>query len=613
MALAEQHMQLSFRDYASIIWRRKWIVLYPILLTAVVAGVLAYLTPVKYRSAAEVLVQLPPTADTVGSTGAVMSPRLIENELRAASGSELQAEVRKIIGDEPVLSVSADEGSDVFRFLAVSGGRRQAGAAANAYAQMYIERQRSTLIDEYGARADVISGQLDRAVEAGATLEVIEYEQELENLTLSIELARTSGSTLIDEARTAGAPFEPRPRRTIALAAMLGLLIGLGVAFLLEYLDTSIRDEEELSAISGLPTLATIPESEGGSRLISRDDPHSRSSEAYRSLRTAVQFLTIDRTIKVIQVTSPHPGEGKSTTAANLAFVVANGGRKTVLVDCDLRKPQIHGMFGTSNDRGFSSVMLEQVSLQGALQEVYDEPNLSVLGSGPTPPNPSELLSSTRAAKIFEALAGAFDLVIVDSPPVLPVADAAVLAGLADGVILVGTSGTTERRTLAKTIDRLEQVDAKLLGTVLNRHDVADDVDYTYIYATPEPSGRESSLALSGVGASSVSSGASAKDAGVETAADSGSVADVALVDDRGSDRLTDRVDESLADGASDDTGVDVELSTDPVFADETPSDPLLGIDLFDDDIPDVQLLDDDLFDASRDGDVDSESSRPGE
>jgi non-specific protein-tyrosine kinase len=487
MALPEHHVQLTFRDYGSIIWRRKWVVLYPILLTALVAGVLSFLAPVKYRSAAEVLVQLPPTAESVGSTGAVMSPRLIENELRAASGSELQAEVRKIIGPEPILSVSADEGSDVFRFLAVSGGRRQAGAAANAYAEMYIERQRAKLISEYSARAEVIAGQLARAVEASGSstsLDVIEYEQELESLNLSIELARTSGSTLIDEARTAGAPFEPRPRRAIAFGAMLGLLIGLGVAFLLEYLDTSIRGEDELSSVTGLPTLATIPVSTSGVQLVARDDQHSPAAEAYRSLRTAVQFLTIDRTIKIIQVTSPHPGEGKSTTAANLAYVAANAGRRVVLVDCDLRKPQIQAIFGLSNEGGFTSVMLKRISLKDALWRSPDEPKLNVLVAGPAPPNPSELLSADRAVKLFESLAGVFDLIVIDSPPVLPVADAAVLAGLADGVIVVVGSGTTERRTLAKTLDRLSQVDAQLLGTVLNRHDPQDGVDYAYTYTT---------------------------------------------------------------------------------------------------------------------------------
>jgi capsular exopolysaccharide synthesis family protein len=483
MARPDQHVQLSLYDYASIVWRRKWIIVYPVLLTVIVAGVLSLMTPVQYRSTAEVLVQLPPTAETVGSSGAVLSPRLIENELRAASGSELQAKVRETVGPEPQLSVSADEGTDVFQFTAVSGGRRQAAAAANAYAAEYIERQRSSLISEFTARAEVISEQLETArAEGDAVLEVIELEQELDRLNLSIELARTSGSTLIDEASPSGAPFEPLTRRSVALAALVGLLIGLGAAFLLEYVDTSIRDEDEMAAVTGLPTLASIPEFDS-TPLIVRDDPHSHATESYRTLRAAVQFLTIERTLDIVQITSAQPQEGKSTTAGNLAFAAARGGQRVVLVDCDLRKPQIHLMFSLPNDAGFSSVMLKKHSLQDALHRLSEEPNLQVLTSGPTPPNPSELLSATRATKLFASLAQAFDLVIIDSPPVLPVADAAVLAGLADGVILIGTSGMTERRSLQKTIDRLDKVDAPLIGTVLNRHDATDGKAYTYSYA----------------------------------------------------------------------------------------------------------------------------------
>jgi capsular exopolysaccharide synthesis family protein len=419
----------------------------------------------------------------VGSSGAVLSPRLIENELRAASGSELQAEVRQIIGPEPQLSVSADEGSDVFQFTAVSGGKRQAAAAANEYAAQYIERQRSSVIAEFTARAEVVMEQLESAREDDdAVLEVIELEQELDSLNLSIELARTSGSALIDEATPAGAPFEPQTRRSVGLAALIGLLIGLGAAFLLEYVDTSIRDEDQMASVTGLPTLASIPEFTS-TPLITRDDPHSHATESYRTLRAAVQFLTIERTLDIVQVTSPQPGEGKSTTASNLAFAAARGGQRVVLVDCDLRKPQIHSMFDLSNSAGFSSVMLKKDSLQDALKRLSEEPNLKVLTSGPTPPNPSELLSASRAKKLFASLAEAFDLVIIDSPPVLPVADATVLAGLADGVILVGTSGTTERRSLLKTIDRLEKVDAPLIGTVLNRHDATDGSGYAYTYS----------------------------------------------------------------------------------------------------------------------------------
>ena len=491
MARPDPHVQLTLRDYASIIWRRKWIVILPTVLTAVVAGALSLATPAQYRATGEVLVQLPPTAETVGSTGVVMSPRLIENELRAAGGSELQAEVRKIIGPEPILSVSADDSSDVFRFTAVSSGGDTAADAANVYANEYIERQRSTLIAEFDARSRVIAGQLEVARSDGSDpIQVSEYEQELEGLAVSIELARTSGSKLIDEASRAGAPFEPQTRRTVGFAVMLGLLIGLGMAFLLDYLDTSIRDEDDLAAATGLPTLAIIPELTGikddAAHLATRDNPHSPGAEGYRTLRTAVQFLAIDRTLRVIEFTSPHPSEGKTTTAANLAIAAARGGQRVVLVDCDLRKPQVHSYFGLSNDIGFTSVLLRKCSLQDAVKSVPDEPKLQVLSSGPTPPNPSELLASERARTILDSLRGAVDLVVIDSPPVLPVADAVVLSGLVDGVIIVAASGLTDRRTLAKTMDRFQQVEAPLLGTVLNRYNPQRYIDYSYAYSSAE-------------------------------------------------------------------------------------------------------------------------------
>lgn len=488
MARPDPHVQLTLRDYGSIIWRRKWIVVYPMLLTAIVAGVLSLMTPVKYRATGEVLVQLPPTAETVGSTGVVMSPRLIENELRAASGSELQAAVREVIGPEPILSVSADDSSDVFRFTAVSGGRQRAADAANTYAEMYIERQRSSLVAEFDARSRVIAGQLEAARAADDDpVQITEYEQELEGLAVSIELARTSGSNLIDEAVPPGAPFEPQTRRTVGFAAMVGLLLGLGMAFLLDYLDTSIRDEDELAAATGLPTLAVIPElvlpkDDPRGFVVTRDDPHSPGAEGYRTLRTALQFLAIDRTLRVIEFTSPHPSEGKTTTAINLAVAAARGGQRVVLVDCDLRKPQVHNYFGLPNDLGFTSVLLRKSSLQDAVQPVDDEPKLHVLSSGPTPPNPSELLAGDRTQTILDSLGAAADLVVIDSPPVLPVVDAVVLSGVVDGVIVVAASGSTDRRTMAKTMDRFNQVDAPVLGTVLNRYEPNRSDDYSYGY-----------------------------------------------------------------------------------------------------------------------------------
>ena len=275
------------------------------------------------------------------------------------------------------------------------------------------------------------------------------------------------------------------------------MLIGLGAAFLLDYLDTSVRDEDDLVRATGLPNLATIPnvpakKTVGGEvpYLVTREHPHSPASEAFRSLQTAIKFLGLERTLHTLLVTSPRPGEGKTTTATNLAITAAKSGQRVLLVDCDLRKPQAHLFFELPNEQGFTSVLLGEATMRQVAQLVPDAAKLAVITSGPVPPNASELLAGARTKASLEALSESVDLVIVDSPPVLPVSDPLILASLVDGVIVVASAGSTDRRQLAKTIDRLAQVDAPMLGTVLNRYDPIDQTDYTYGYTKPttEPS-----------------------------------------------------------------------------------------------------------------------------
>jgi capsular exopolysaccharide synthesis family protein len=487
--------EMTLRDYASVIWRRKWLVVIPAAVTALVALALSVAQTPQYRATAEVLVTLPATATSVNSTGAVMSPRMVENELQSAAGSELQRQVREVIGSEPTLSVSSSEGSDVFEFTATSSNAQRAADAANTYAAQYIERQRASLIEEFDARAVVIEEQL-AAIERGEgeSSRRGEYERELEDLRVSINLARTSGSTLIDEATAPGAPFEPQTTRTVTLALVVGLLIGLGAAFLVDYLDTSVRDEEDLIRATGLPNLAVVPQLAGWDpggkpHLVTREDPHSPSAEAYRSLRTAVQFLAVERTLKTVLVTSPRPGEGKTTTATNLALAAARAGQRVMLIDCDLRKPQAHQFFELPNESGFTSVMLGEATMREVAQLLPAEPTLAVVTSGPLPPNPSELLAGDRTRTALEHLAESIDLIVIDSPPVLPVADPLVLASVVDGVILVASANLTDRRQLAKAVDRLVQVDAPLLGTVLNRSVGTEDAAYTYGYSNPDAIG----------------------------------------------------------------------------------------------------------------------------
>ncbi len=491
MAELDRVEEMTLRDYAVVVWRRKWLVIVPTLVTGIVAALFTLAQTPMYRASADVLVRLPPTATSLSSTGAVMSPRLVENEFGTASGSTLESQVRTIVGSEPGLSVSSSEGSDVFTFTATSSDPVAAASAANTYAGQYIQLQQDSLIAQYDARTQVLEAQLvgveDGSVDSSRQQE---YERELEDLEVSTRLARTSSSMLIDAATPPGAPFEPTVTRTVTLALVVGLLIGLGAAFLVDYLDTTIRDDDDLQAATGLANLAVIPRAvaaEHGDEghIVARDAPQSPAAEAYRNLRTAIKFMSLDRPIRTVLVTSARPGEGKTTTATNLAIVAARSGQRVLLVDCDLRRPQAHLFFDLSNDVGFTSVLLGEVTLQQAAQVPTGVGKLAVVTSGPLPPDPSDLLSGETTYRALDSFRSEVDLIVIDSPPVLPVADPTVLAGMVDGVIVVASAGSTDRRALARAVNRLQAVNAPILGTVLNRYEVKGEADYDYGYERP--------------------------------------------------------------------------------------------------------------------------------
>ncbi len=491
MAEVDVADEMTLRDYASVVWRRKWIVIIPALLTTLVAIALSVAQTPMYRASAEVLVKMPPNAYSLSSTGDVLSPRMVENELQAANGSALKADVREVVGSEPTLSVSVSEGSDVFTFTATSSDPDTAALAANTYAQTYIDQQRQILIDEYATRAEVVQEQL-AAIERGESdsTRQTEYEFELEDLAVSTELARTGGSELIDEATAPSQPYEPNTSRTAVLALVVGVLIGLGAAFLIDYLDTSIRDDDDLVRATGLPVLASVPLLPGkqlpdARHLTSRDQPSSPSAEAFRGLHTSLRFMALERPIRTLLVTSARPAEGKTTVATNLAYTAARSGDRVLLIDCDLRKPQAHLFFALPNEIGFTSVLLGEATIRQVAHLVKDADALAVVTAGPQPPNPSELLAGERTQESLERLSESVDLIVLDSPPVLPVSDPVVLAPLVDGVVVVASANSTDRRQLGKSIERLAQVDAPMLGTVLNRYDPLVSGDYSYGYERP--------------------------------------------------------------------------------------------------------------------------------
>lgn len=217
-------------------------------------------------------------------------------------------------------------------------------------------------------------------------------------------------------------------------------------------------------------------------KLITKYDPKSPISEQYRTIRTNILFSSVDEEIRTIMVTSSGPGEGKSTTAANLAVVFAQQGKTVLLVDADLRKPTVHYTFNTLNTVGLTSVLTNQISLREAIQK-SDEGKLYILPSGPIPPNPSELLSSRAMQQFMEEALEEFDVILFDTPPVLAVTDAQILANLCQGSVLVVSSGTTEKDSLVKTKELLSASNGKILGIVLNNKK-QDKRDNYYYYGT---------------------------------------------------------------------------------------------------------------------------------
>lgn len=211
--------------------------------------------------------------------------------------------------------------------------------------------------------------------------------------------------------------------------------------------------------------------------LIALKNPKSRAAEAYRTLRTNIQFSSLDENVKTIVVTSSGPGEGKSTVMSNLAVTMAQSGKRVLLLDCDLRKPTIHKKFGIPNSEGLTNILGQSKKIEECIYPTSIE-NLFVLTSGPTPPNPAELLGTKRMLALISNLKDTFDIILIDAPPVLAVTDAQILSTLSDGVLLLASYGHTEKAALMKAKELLNKVGSKILGVVFNK--VPEDSDRYY-------------------------------------------------------------------------------------------------------------------------------------
>jgi succinoglycan biosynthesis transport protein ExoP len=265
-------------------------------------------------------------------------------------------------------------------------------------------------------------------------------------------------------------PTTPNAKLNLSLGLLVGLVLGMSLAVIREVLDTKVRTEANVHKVTDVSVIARIGYDDNASLhpLIVQSSPHSHRSEAFRRLRTNLQFLNIADRPRTIVVTSSLPDEGKSTTAINLAITLADAGSRVALIDADLRRPSIADYMGLEGEVGLTTVLIGQAELRDAIQPWGDR-TLHVLTSGQVPPNPSELLGSRSMANLLEQLTSQYDIVLIDTPPLLPVTDAAILAKITGGALVVAAADSLHRQQLVDALSSLDDVDARVLGVVLNR------------------------------------------------------------------------------------------------------------------------------------------------
>jgi polysaccharide biosynthesis transport protein len=502
----------TLRDYLHVVRRRKWIILQAIVLVPAVAVFLSMRQQKLYESSAQVLLSYQNLASAL--TGVPESPtyvpaadiRQTQAELamvpavseRTARALGLPSRPAEVIRGET--SVSASAGSDMLFVSTTDPDPALAPKIATEYARQYVNYRHELDTAELASARKSVQRRIDRMEASGSTNSAL-YRTLVDSAERlrAMESLETSNAQVVRDAQYAY-KVAPRPLRNGILGFALGLILGIGFAFLREALDTRVRSAEEVGESLGLPLVARLPEPP---RRLRREDrltmlvePNANHAEAFRMLRTNLDFVRIDREVRTIMVTSAVENEGKSTTAANLAVALARAGQRVGLIDLDLRKPFLHRFFDLDPQPGLTQVALGHTTLREALVSVpiVADPTrnpaldwngngaarvegvLEVLPAGPIPPNVDEFLGSRVVADILGQMRSRVDVVIIDSTPLLVVGDAMTLTGSVDGLLVVARLNLVRRPMLRELHRVLEASPAQKLGFVITG--AGSDEDY---------------------------------------------------------------------------------------------------------------------------------------
>ena len=494
---------ITIKEYAYLFWSWSWL----IILFGVLAGASAYyfssnIQPV-YQTSTRLLVSDPPAMVSFDYTNYVSSQTLLRTYVEMMT----ERTVLQGVIDQLGLNMSPDRLKGNITVDVVANTQLivvnvkdvdplQAAFVADALARVFTDRINQLQAARYAASRESLSSQIgamDQLIQdTNSAIEVeqnpeqklqletrlTQYRQLYSSLVTSYEQVRlaeaqTSINVEVSEsAQIPQSPISPNTPRSTMLAAIVGMMLAAGIVFVIEYLDDTIKNPDDIRRKFNLPILGMIAahDNEAG-KPICLTQPRSPVAESFRSLRTNVTYAAFDSPLRRILVTSATPQEGKTTISINLAVVLAQGERKVALVDADMRRPQVHRKLGLNNKVGLSDLFLISHPLEslpkGSVQ-TCEIKRLGVVTTGKVPPNPSELLTSRRMAQFLDILNSEYDLIVIDTPPILSVTDATALAPGMDGVLLVAKPGVTTMRDFRQMLEQLQTVGARILGVVLN-------------------------------------------------------------------------------------------------------------------------------------------------